>query len=98
VRGGGAFPGLDLAARLGLGARIGDGRQPVPWVHLDDAIALLRFAAANAAWMLRRMLGEMSELLTQGQRVAPIVALRAGFRFACPSLSAALRQLAKGTA
>lgn len=42
--GGGAFPQLDLAARLGLGARIGDGRQPVPWVHLDDAVALLRFA------------------------------------------------------
>lgn len=128
--GGGAFPGLDFAARLGLGARIGNGRQPVPWVHLDDAIALMRFALAHEglhgpvngvapevvtqakfaremaaahgrrsrlrvpAWLLERTLGEMSELLTQGQHAAPIVALRTGFRFTYPSLSAALRQLA----
>ncbi|MBB3178031.1 TIGR01777 family oxidoreductase [Variovorax sp. Sphag1AA] len=131
--GGGAFPGLDVAARLGLGARIGDGQQPVPWVHVDDAVALMRFALAHEhlhgpvnavapevvaqaqfargmaaahgrkvrlrmpAWMFQRALGEMSELLTQGQRVAPIVALRAGFRFAYPSLSAALRHLADGS-
>lgn len=129
--GGGAFPALDLAARFGLGARIGCGAQPVPWVHLDDAVALLRFAIAQPglagpvngvapevvsqqhfvremasvhgrrarlrvpAWVLARSLGEMSELLTQGQPVAPIRALRAGFRFAYPSLQAALRQLAQ---
>jgi NAD dependent epimerase/dehydratase family enzyme len=46
------------------------------------------------AWVLERTLGEMSELLTQGQHVAPVMALRAGFRFAYPSLNAALRQLA----
>ena len=128
--GGGAFPGLDFAARLGLGVCIGNGRQPVPWVHLDDAIALMRFAIAHEglhgpvngvapevvaqakfaremaaahgrrtrlrvpAWILERTLGDMAELLTQGQHAAPIVALRAGFRFAYPSLSAALRQLA----
>ncbi|OUM03563.1 TIGR01777 family oxidoreductase [Variovorax sp. JS1663] len=132
--GGGAFPGLDAAARLGLGARIGSGRQPVPWVHVDDAIALMRFAMAHEglhgpvngvapgmvaqaqfareiaavhgrrarlrvpAWLLERLLGEMAELLTQGQRVAPIVALRAGFRFAYPSLPVALRQLAAADA
>jgi uncharacterized protein (TIGR01777 family) len=127
--GGGAFPGLDFAARLGLGARIGRGAQPVPWVHVDDAVALLRFAIAQPglagpvngvapqvvaqqrfvremasvhgrrswlqipAWLLERSLGEMSELLTQGQPVAPIRALRAGFRFSHPSLRSALRQL-----
>lgn len=131
--GGGAFPGLDFAARIGLGTRIGNGRQPVPWVHLNDAVALVCFAIAHEglegpvngvapevvpqarlvremaaahgrntrlrmpAWMVERTLGEMSELLTQGQRVAPIVALRAGFRFAYPSLTAALRQLTDGT-
>lgn len=129
--GGGAFPALDLAARLGLGARIGRGDQPVPWVHLDDAVALLRFAMTQPglagpvngvapqvvpqqrfvrelasvhrrrtwlrvpAWLLERSLGEMSELLTHGQPVAPNRALRAGFRFAYPSLQAALRQLAQ---
>lgn len=49
------------------------------------------------AWMLERALGEMSELLTEGQRVAPIVALWAGFRFVYPSLSAALRHLANSS-
>jgi uncharacterized protein (TIGR01777 family) len=42
--GGGAYPGLALAARLGLGSRLGSGKQPVPWIHLDDAVGLIRFA------------------------------------------------------
>ena len=41
---GGAYPGLATAARLGLGSRLGSGRQPVPWIHLDDAVGLIRFA------------------------------------------------------
>lgn len=132
--GGGAFPALDFAARIGLGACIGNGRQPIPWVHLDDAVALMCFAIAHEdldgpvngvapelvqqarfmrevaaahgrsmrlripRWMLERALGEMAELLTQGQRVEPTVAKRAGFRFAYPSLPAALRQLSDSTA
>jgi uncharacterized protein (TIGR01777 family) len=43
-RDGGAFPMQALAARLGFGAVVGSGRQPMPWVHLDDATALIRFA------------------------------------------------------
>jgi hypothetical protein len=42
--GGGAYPGLALAARLGLGARLGSGQQAVPWIHIDDAVGLLRLA------------------------------------------------------
>lgn len=42
--GGGAYPMLRPSARLGLGAVLGSGRQPAPWVHHDDAVALLRFA------------------------------------------------------
>ena len=33
---GGALPKLDLPMRLGLGAYIGDGKQFVPWIHIDD--------------------------------------------------------------
>ena len=39
--GGGAYPALAVAARLGLAAVLGTGRQPVPWVHLDDAVGLV---------------------------------------------------------
>lgn len=44
---GGAYPPLALAARLGLGAVLGSGRQPVPWIHLDDVIGLIRHATAE---------------------------------------------------
>jgi uncharacterized protein (TIGR01777 family) len=129
--GGGAFPGLALSARLGLGAQIGSGTQPVPWIHLDDAVALIRHALADAAlsgavnavapervtqarfvrataaaWgrgvhlrlpagLLRLALGEMAQLLTEGQAVAPDAALRAGFVFRWPQLDAALADLAQ---
>ena len=46
--GDGAYPMLALASRLGLGAVLGSGRQPAPWIHLDDAVALIRFAVADA--------------------------------------------------
>jgi uncharacterized protein (TIGR01777 family) len=41
-RAGGALPVLARAFRLGLGGRIGSGRQWFSWVHLDDAVALAR--------------------------------------------------------
>ncbi|TAL27420.1 MAG: TIGR01777 family protein [Aquabacterium sp.] len=47
-RGDGAWPMLALAARLGLGAVLGDGRQPVPWIHLEDALGLVCHALARA--------------------------------------------------
>jgi len=48
-RAGGAYPGLALAARLGLGAVLAGGRQAVPWIHLEDAVALVRFALERRA-------------------------------------------------
>lgn len=44
----GAYPMLALSARFGLGAVLGSGRQPAPWVHLDDAVGMVRFAMAHA--------------------------------------------------
>ncbi|SHM62465.1 TIGR01777 family oxidoreductase [Rhizobacter sp. OV335] len=46
-RGDGAYPMLALAARLGLGAVLGSGRQAAPWIHLDDAVGMIRFAMAR---------------------------------------------------
>ena len=40
----GAYPMQALAARLGLGAQLGDGQQAMPWVHRDDAVGLLTWA------------------------------------------------------
>jgi uncharacterized protein (TIGR01777 family) len=47
--GGGAYPGLALASRLGLGSRLGTGKQAVPWIHLDDAVGLIAFAIEQQA-------------------------------------------------
>ena len=129
-RGDGAYPMLALSSRLGLGAVLGSGRQPAPWIHLDDAVGLIRFAlagdalggAVNAvapqtptqaefaralaasfgrrAWMrvpyapMRLALGEMAELLLEGQNAVPAAALAAGYRFHHPTLASAFSALA----
>lgn len=49
-RGGGALSRMLPPFRLGLGGRLGSGRQPFPWVHLDDAAGLLARAALDGAW------------------------------------------------
>jgi len=45
------------------------------------------------AFVIRSLLGEMSQLLVDGQRVAPMRALRSGFVFRYPNLGTALEQL-----
>ncbi|TBV83378.1 MAG: TIGR01777 family protein [Desulfobulbaceae bacterium] len=42
-RGGGALAKMLPAFRWGLGGRIGSGRQPFPWIHLDDLTAIFAF-------------------------------------------------------
>ena len=42
---GGAFPLMAGPARFGLGAKFGDGKQWMSWIHVDDLINLLLFAA-----------------------------------------------------
>lgn len=129
-RDGGIAPALSRAARLGLAARLGRGTQWVSWVHLDDAVGLIRFAletdelhgpvnatapeaAPQAAFILalaaayerrvrltipalplRLALGEMAELLLEGQNVVPTRALAAGYSFRYPTLASAVRELA----
>jgi uncharacterized protein (TIGR01777 family) len=45
--GGGALPLMRIPFRLGLGGRLGSGRQWVPWIHLDDIAQLFLFAVEN---------------------------------------------------
>lgn len=46
---GGAFPVLRRLARLGLGGRIGSGRQWLSWLHVDDLVAVCRRAIDEPA-------------------------------------------------
>lgn len=46
---GGALAKMLPIFRAGVGGRLGDGKQWMPWIHIDDLVGLLRFAAANDA-------------------------------------------------
>ena len=47
AREGGAFPLLRRFFRLGLGGRLGSGRQWMSWIHLDDLARLILFCVEN---------------------------------------------------
>jgi hypothetical protein len=46
---GGALAKMLLPFRLGLGGPFGSGRQHMPWIHLDDWVALVMWLATGAA-------------------------------------------------
>jgi uncharacterized protein (TIGR01777 family) len=48
-RDGGALKQMLMPFRLGIGGRLGNGRQWMPWVHVDDLLRLFVFAAENAS-------------------------------------------------
>src|SRR5262245_27588422 len=47
--GGGLLRGLLVPFRFGLGAMLGSGRQWMPWIHIEDWIALVLYALDNPA-------------------------------------------------
>jgi uncharacterized protein (TIGR01777 family) len=49
AREGGALRAMALPFRCGLGARMGSGRQWMPWIHLADEVAAISFLVANEA-------------------------------------------------
>jgi hypothetical protein len=70
---GGILPMLALSARLGLGARIGDGRQWAPWIHRDDAVRMILAAIDDPAW--RGPVNAVApDLVTQGQMTRRLAA------------------------
>ncbi len=48
AREGGALPLMARPFRLGVGGRIGTGRQWVPWIHVDDLVNLIHTAVDDA--------------------------------------------------
>lgn len=49
ARDGGALAKMLPAFRWGIGGPLGSGRQWFPWIHLDDAVAAIRFLVARSA-------------------------------------------------
>ncbi len=46
---GGLFPLMALPVKLWLGGPLGDGRQAVPWIHVADQVAAMRFLLEREA-------------------------------------------------
>ena len=46
-RSGGLLPLMVLPVRLGFGGPLGDGRQAVPWIHVEDQARALQFLLEN---------------------------------------------------
>ncbi len=40
---GGALPKLALPVKMGIGATMGNGKQYMPWIHIDDLCGIFRF-------------------------------------------------------
>jgi uncharacterized protein (TIGR01777 family) len=47
-RGGDALDKMTLPFKLGIGGRIGDGKQWMAWIHIEDAVGLIEFAVSSA--------------------------------------------------
>ncbi len=128
-RDGGALAKMLPLFKMGLGSRLGDGKQWMSWIHKDDVVRLIMFlmdeksprGAINAvspnpvtnreftrtlaksvrrpsflpvpAMALRMVLGELSHIALDSQRVKPQVCLEHSFEFRFPKLSDALSDL-----
>ena len=126
---GGFLQPMILPFKLGLGGRLGSGKQWMSWIHIDDHVAIclallnsteldgpFNLTAPNPvtnqvftqtlaktlhrpaflpapAWVLKPLLGEMSELLLGSQLVIPRRILGADYQFKFTELGAALHQV-----
>ncbi len=123
---GGFLQPMILPFKLGLGGKLGSGTQWMPWIHMDDYVAICQVLLNNnelegvfnltapnpgtnsdftrtlakqlkrpaflttPAWALNLLLGEMSQLLLDSQRVIPKHLLDSGYQFKYTELETAL--------
>jgi uncharacterized protein len=125
----GALPSITLPYKLFAGGKIGNGRQWMSWIHIQDVARAIIFCMNHKelegpvnftapqpaqmdefgrivatvlhrphwfpvpAFMLKTILGEMSILVLEGQKVIPAKLLDHQFEFSYPRLKAALQDL-----
>jgi uncharacterized protein (TIGR01777 family) len=123
----GALPVMATPFRFGLGAQMGDGRQWMSWIHIEDIARLALFAVENLdirgplngaapwpvrnadftrllartlrrpaflrvpAFVLRTLLGDLSNEMLDSKRVLPAAACEHGFGFQFSELEPALK-------
>ena len=129
-RGGGVFPVMMRPIQLAKIGKVGSGRQPLVWIHMDDVVAVVLWLMAQPHWhsevynvvapqitsqadfvntachvlktraplrmpatVLRLILGEQSELVLNGQKVAPKHLIEQGYVFQFADLNHALTDL-----
>ncbi len=128
-KGKGALAKMVVPFKCFVGGPLGSGNQWMPWIHIEDQIALLLFLLENQSargpfnatapnpvtmtefckmlgtvlnrpsWasvpgsMLTLLVGEMAEMLLNGQRAVPQAAMKLGYEFKYPHLLPALESL-----
>ncbi len=127
---GGALQKMIIPVKLGIGSALGNGKQYMPWIHINDLCDIYIKAiedkemkgAYNAvapehinnkaftstlaktlhkpfwfpnvpAFILKLILGEMSDLVLKGSRISCKKITDAGFVFRFPKLNSALNDL-----
>jgi uncharacterized protein (TIGR01777 family) len=129
----GALAKMHLPFKLGLGGKIGSGKQIMSWIHIEDAVnailhiqktetlkGAINLTAPSAVsnkefcrafahhlkrpclftspvWLLKLVLGEMSDLLVFGQNIIPKKLLCSGFTFQYPNIDDAFSNLIKNS-
>ena len=93
ARRGGLFPLMTLSVRLFFGGRFGDGKQAMPWLHIEDYVSAIGFLLENKN--ARGAYNLIAPQLTSGEEFMRVIAqtLHRPFWFHIPK---ALLQLTLG--
>ena len=94
---GGALPRMLAPFRLGLGGRLGSGRQYVPWIHLDDATAAIRRLLAQGEGPVNLTAPEAVTNADLTRALARVLRRPAVFPAPRPALLAAFGAMARET-
>lgn len=65
-RNGGMIKSMMLPFWLGVGGCIGDGKQILPWIHIDDLCNLIKFSIENKN-VSQALNGVAPQIITNGE-------------------------------